>query len=105
MIPIVDRKKRLELHLSVKVKGADEAGHGFDEETRTRNLSAGGLCFESRHHVPVGGRVSLQIAIPDAMRKHFGGQSIYAVNAVVCRVERFEEGAVSRVGARFIGRS
>ena len=54
---------------------------------------------------PVGGRVSLEIAIPDAMRKHFGGQAVYAVNAVVCRVERFEADAVSRIGARFIGRS
>ncbi len=105
MFSIIDRKKRLELHLAMKVRGADEGGHSFDEETRTRNLSAGGLCFESRHHVPVGGRVSLEIAIPDAMRKHFGGQAVYAVSAVVCRVERFEAGDVSRVGARFIGRS
>jgi PilZ domain-containing protein len=105
MFSIIDRKKRLDLHLAVKVRGADEGGHRFDEETRTRNLSAGGLCFESRHHVPVGGRVSLEIAIPDAMRRHFGGQAVYAVNAVVCRVERFEEGAVSRIGARFIVRS
>src|SRR5262245_56756738 len=104
MISIVDRKKRLDLHLPVKVRGADEGGHSFAEETRTRNLSAGGLCFESHHHVPVGGRVNLEIAIPDGMRKHFGGQSIYAVNAVVCRVERFEDGTVSRVGARFVGR-
>jgi hypothetical protein len=104
MISIVDRKKRLELHFAMKVKGADQAGRVFDEETRTRNLSAGGLCFESRHHVPVGGRVSLEIAIPDAMRKRFGGQAVYAVNAVVCRVERFEADAMSRIGARFIGR-
>ncbi|HJS58719.1 MAG TPA: PilZ domain-containing protein [Vicinamibacteria bacterium] len=105
MFSIIDRKKRLELHLAMKVRGADEGGHSFDEDTQTRNLSAGGLCFESRHHVPVGCRVSLEIAIPGAMRKHFGGQAVYAVNAVVCRVERFEDGDVSRVGARFIGHS
>jgi hypothetical protein len=105
MISIVDRKKRLELRLPVKVKGADEGGHSFDEQTRTRNLSGGGVCFESRYHVPVGGRVSLEISIPGGMRKHFGGLTTYEVNAVVCRVERFEEGAVSRIGARFIGRS
>ena len=104
MISIVDRKKRLELHLPVKVKGADEGGNAFSEETRTRNLSAGGVCFESRYHVPVGGRVNLEISIPDGMRKHFGGQAVYEVGAVVCRVERFEDGAVSRIGARFIGR-
>lgn len=104
MVSIVDRKKRLELHLPVKLKGTDEAGHAFAESTRTRNISAGGICFESAYHVPVGDRVSLEISIPDAMRKHFGGQAVYAVTAVVCRIERFEEGAVSRIGARFIGR-
>ncbi len=105
MISIVDRKKRLELHLSVKVEATDEGGHPFVEDTRTRNISAGGLCFESGRHLPVGGRVSLQISIPEAMRKHFGGQAVYSASAVVCRVERFEEGAVSRVGVRFVGKA
>jgi len=105
MISIVDRKKRLELHLPVMVKGMDEGGHAFDEATRTRNISAGGICFESGRHLPMGGRVDLEITIPDGMRKHFGGQAIYAVSAVVCRVERFEDGAVSRIGARFVGRA
>ena len=104
MISIVDRKKRLELHLPVKAKGTDETGHAFMETTRTRNISAGGICFESAYHVPVGGRVSLEISIPDGMRKHFGGQAVYSVSAIVCRVERFEDGAVSRIGARFVGR-
>ncbi len=103
MISIVDRKKRLELHLSVRVQGVDEAGRAFVEDTRTRNISAGGICFESGNHLPVGGRVGLEISIPGAMRKHFGGQPLYSVAAVVCRVERFEEGVVSRVGARFVG--
>ncbi len=105
MISIVDRKKRLELHLPVRVEGTDEAGRAFVENTRTRNISAGGLCFESSRHLPVGGRVRLQIAIPDAMRKHFGGQATYSASAVVCRLERFEDGAVSRVGVRFLGKA
>jgi hypothetical protein len=89
----------------VEVRGNDEAGRAFVEETRTRNISAGGLCFESARHVAVGGRLALVISIPPAMRKHFGGQSVYEANAVVCRVERFEDGAVSRVGVRFVSRT
>jgi hypothetical protein len=105
MISIVDRKRRLGLQLSVRVQGADEGGRAFVEETRTCNISAGGICFESGHHLPVGGRVSLDIAIPEPMRRHFGGRAHYAVGAVVCRVERFEESARSRVGARFVVRN
>jgi hypothetical protein len=105
VISIVDRKRRLGLRLPLKVQGSDLAGRAFVEESHTCNISAGGVCFESGHHLPVGGRVSLDIAIPEAMRKHFGGQPLYSVGAVVCRVERLEESAVSRVGARFVGRA
>lgn len=103
MISIVDRKRRLGLRLPVTVQGSDEAGRAFVEQTHTCNISAGGVCFESGYHLPVGGRLSLAIAIPEAMRRHFGGRPLYSVDAMVCRVERFERGAVSRVGARFLG--
>ena len=102
-ISITDRRKRLDLHLALTIQGEDETGHPFTEATRTRNISASGISFESRRHMPIGGRVHLSITIPAALQKHFGGQPVYETHAVVCRVERFEEARVSRIGARFLG--
>jgi hypothetical protein len=50
----------------------------------------------------VGSRVTLHIQLPPRLRRHFGGKSIYRARAVVCRVERFENQPVSRVGVRFL---
>jgi hypothetical protein len=51
----------------------------------------------------VGSRLVLHIQIPPALRRHFGNRPLYRVRAVVCRVERFQDEATSRVGARFLG--
>jgi hypothetical protein len=102
-ISITDRKKRLDLHLAVAVQGEDEAGRPFREETLTRNISGSGISFESRRHLPIGGRIHLSITIPAQLQKHFGGKAVYGTHAVVCRVERFEDAQVSRIGARFVG--
>lgn len=102
-ISITDRRKRLDLHLALSVQGEDETGRSFTEETRTRNISASGISFETQRHLPIGGRVHLSITIPPPLQKHFGGQPVYKTHAVVCRVERFEEAQVSRIGARFVG--
>jgi len=102
MVSIAERRKRIDLHLDATLQAEDEAGHAFSEETRTRNISASGLSFESRHHLPIGGRVHLEIRIPEPLRKHFGGQALYRAEAIVCRVERFEDAQLSRVGARFV---
>jgi hypothetical protein len=100
---LADRKKRIELHLPMAVDGRDESGLGFREESRTQNISGGGVCFETQRHLPVGGRLALEIRIPEGLQRHFGGHPVYRVKAVVCRVERFEEGKTSRIGARFLG--
>ena len=53
--------------------------------------------------LPVGGRLALRIAVPPALRRHFGGQAVYGVTAVVCRLEHVEGDAHYRVGVRFVG--
>jgi hypothetical protein len=100
---LADRKRRIELHLPVSVDGRDESGSSFREESRTHNISGGGVCFETVRHLPVGERLALEIRIPEGLQRHFGGHPVYRVKAVVCRVERFEESRTSRVGARFVG--
>lgn len=97
------REKRANLKLALEVSGQDAGGAAFADSAQTINISGGGVCFESPRHLLVGTRLLLQIQIPPALRGHFGGQEVYRVWAVVCRVERFEGQASSRVGARFLG--
>ena len=103
MNTITQREKRVGLHLPLDVSGQDATGAPFAESTRSLNISGGGICFETRHHLLVGSRLTLHIQLPPALRKHFGGRPVYRARAVVCRVERFEGQPVSRMGARFLG--
>jgi hypothetical protein len=100
---LVEREKRVGLHLPVEVQGEDTAGVRFTESTRSVNVSGGGICFESHHRIAVGSRLHLAIELPANLRRHFGDKEVYRARAVVCRVERFEGEEAARVGARFLG--
>jgi hypothetical protein len=100
---LVEREKRVSLHLPVEVRGEDAVGVRFTEYTRSVNVSGGGICFESHRHIAVGARLHLSIELPVNLRRHFGNKDVYAARAVVCRVERFEGEEVARIGARFLG--
>ena len=102
MVAIADRKKRVGLQLPLDVSGLEASGAPFAEATRSLNVSGGGLCFECRHTLAVGTRVTVRIALPPPLRKHFGSRPTYRALAVVCRVEHFAGAPVSRVGARFL---
>jgi hypothetical protein len=103
MITITQREKRVGLQLPVEVSGQEAGGTPFAESTHSMNISGGGICFETRHHLLVGSRLTLHIQLPQALRRHFRGRATYRCRAVVCRVERFEGQALSRIGARFLG--
>ena len=103
MPALSERQKRLGLHLPVSVSGRDVSGAPFAEATRTLNVSGGGICFESRQNLQHGLRLTIHVELPQTLRRHFGGRAVYRARAVVCRVERFEGQAVSRIGARFLG--
>ena len=99
---IASRKNRVPLQLDMGVSGRDVAGATFAETTRSLNVSAGGVCFESRARLVVGGMLSLHIQIPDRLRGRFGGRPVYRVRAIVCRVEWLDGQPFARVGARFL---
>ena len=100
---LVEREKRVGLHLPVEVRGEDAGGVRFTEYTRSVNVSGGGICFESHRNVSVGTRLHLTIELPASLRHHFSDKDVYSARAVVCRVERFEGEEVARIGARFLG--
>jgi hypothetical protein len=100
---LIERDKRVGLHLPVEVRGEDASGARFTELTRSLNVSGGGLLFECHHPITVGARLLLSIELPVSLRRHFGNRDTYRARAVVCRVEQREGGDVRRVGARFLG--
>jgi len=100
---LIQREKRVGLHLPVEVRGEDASGTRFTEFTRSVNVSGGGVCFESHRFISVGARLELAIELPVSLRHHFGDKDVYRARAVVCRVERFEGEHASRIGARFLG--
>jgi hypothetical protein len=100
---LIQREKRVGLHLPVEVRGEDSAGVRFTEVTRSVNVSGGGICFESHRKVAVGARLVLTIELPASLRHHFGDKDVYRARAVVCRVEGLEGETMSRIGARFLG--
>ena len=102
-IATIPRARRLDLQLAVEVSGRDHHGRAFTEAARTRNISGGGVCFESSRPLPIGSRVVLRIQVPPSLRRRFGQRPVYRVQAVVCRVESFQGEARARVGARFVG--
>lgn len=97
------RSRRLGLALPLVVGGRDERGRAFSDEAATRNISAGGLCFETARRLPVGARLLLDIRLSPSLRPRFGGRQRYAVRAVVCRIENFSGEGRYRVGVRFLG--
>jgi PilZ domain len=100
---IAQRETRRGLRLPLNVSGRDLRGAPFAEGAETVNISGGGLCFETTRSVSVGGRLDLRIQVPPALRHHFAGRSVYAVKAVVCRVEHLEGASTFKVGVRFLG--
>ena len=97
------RARRLGLALPLLVTGRDERGRAFEEQAETRNISAGGLCFETGRRLPIGARLRLDIRLSASLRPRFGGRARYAVRAVVCRIEHFAGEDRYRVGVRFLG--
>jgi hypothetical protein len=99
---LIEREKRVGLHLPVEVRGEDRAGSRFIEMTRSLNVSGGGICFESHRNLSVGTRLELLIDLPVSLRRHFGNRDVYRARAVVCRVEKAGGDGSSRIGARFL---
>src|SRR5271156_5219928 len=100
MARITVREKRVGLRLPLEVSGHDAGGAAFAESSRSVNVSGGGLCFETGRTLVVGARMTVQVALPPLLRKHFGGKAVYRARAVVCRVEQSLGVAISRVGVR-----
>ena len=103
MSTLASRQKRVGLQLPLAVAGRDAGGARFSDDTRTVNVSGGGLAFETERDIQMGSRLDLSIQLPPPLRHHFGGRAVYGVRAVVCRVERRQGAARARIGVRFLG--
>ena len=61
---MVEREKRMGLHLPVEVRGEDAGGVRFTEYTRSVNISGGGVSFTSPREFKDGDRLALKIILP-----------------------------------------
>ena len=102
MSPIVDRRRRVPLHLPVRLRVTDPPS-SFIEHTHSLNVSGGGLCVSSHQKLELGTRVELAIDLPRPLRRHFGNRAVYRAGGVVCRIERLGDEPIARVGVRFLG--
>jgi hypothetical protein len=103
MTQLSDRQRRLGLQLPLHVSGEDASGARFVEHVQSLNVSGGGVGFESLRPFEVGSRVSIRVEIPPPLRERFGGRSLYAARAIVCRSQHLPANDSFRVGARFLG--
>lgn len=103
MLELAERQRRLGLELPLHVSGEDEAGDRFVEHTQSLNISGGGVGFESPRRLEVGAHVAIRIDIPPALRERFGGRSVYAARAIICRSQHLPQRDAYRVGVRFLG--
>ena len=103
MSTLASRQRRVGLTLPLEVRGTDSRGDSFVEMTRSLNVSGGGLLFKTGRTLIVGSSLRISIQVPPALRRHFLGRGVYKVRGVICRVERFQDEPVSRVGVRFVG--
>ena len=88
---LVEREKRVGLHLPVEVRGEDAAGvplhgvHALRERERRRHPASRATATSRSAR-----GCDLAIELPVSLRHHFGDRDVYRARAVVCRVERFE---------------
>ena len=102
MSRIVDRSRRVPLHLPVRLRVSDPPS-SFIEHTHSLNVSGGGLCVSSHQKLELGTRVELAIDLPRPLRRHFANRAVYRARGVVCRIERLADEPAARVGVRFLG--
>lgn len=94
---------RLGLRLPVEVAGDDATGEPFVEETRSLNISGGGILLVTSHALRIGARIVLHVELPVVLRRYFADRATYHCRAVVCRAEPVAGTGRWRVGARFLG--
>lgn len=96
-----DRARRLDLALPIGVKGRDSSGADFHESGVTVNVSSSAVCFETAGRHEIGAAIEVEIALPEELRRHFGGRETYRARCLVYRVE--PAGERWRTVARFAG--
>jgi PilZ domain-containing protein len=89
------RKKRVQVGVSIRVKGADIYGNLIDETTESINFSAGGTCFFLKKRIRVGMTVALGIVLPPDLKT-------YHTTGIITRVEADQAQPRFKYGIRFV---
>ena len=88
------RKRRVQVSVSIIVKGLDRFGNRYEETTQSINFSAGGTCFFLKQRIQVGTTVALGITLPIDLKT-------YTTTGQVTRVEAVPGTLRFKYGIRF----
>ena len=88
------RKRRVEVSVSIIVRGLDRFGNRYEETTKSINFSAGGTCFFLKQRIRVGTTVALWITLPTDLKT-------YSTTGQVTRVEAVPGTLRFKYGIRF----
>ena len=89
------RKRRVQVSVSIIVKGLDRFGNRYEEPTQSINFSAGGTCFFLKQRIRVGTTVALGITLPTDLKT-------YITTGQVTRVEAGQGALGFKYGIRFL---
>ncbi len=88
------RKRRVQVSVSIIVRGLDRFGNRYEETTQSINFSAGGTCFFLKQRIRVGTTVALGITLPTDLKT-------YNTTGQVTRVEAGQGVLGFKYGIRF----
>jgi hypothetical protein len=94
------RERRVEVQLTLKIRGTDTDGVGFEEITKTESVCRGGLSFATHRRIVQG--ADLEIAIPVPARGNESAGEFNTRGRVVAVVVAQDQ-RQRRIGVEFTG--
>src|SRR5437867_6757933 len=95
------RKKRVEVKIPIRVKGADIWENSFEEVTRSVNVTSDGACFLLKNNIKPGSILELSLPLPRHMQKSVAPNAVYKTVGFVSRVEFTKTLQTLRVAVKF----
>lgn len=95
------RKKRVDVNIPIRVKGADVWRNPFEEVTKSIDVSSDGACFLLKHNVKPGSMLELSLPLPRHLQKGVFPRTVYKVIGFVTRVQVTQAAQTLRIAVKF----
>jgi hypothetical protein len=94
------RERRVEVQLTLKIRGTDTDGISFEETTKTENVCRGGLSFATQRRIGPGADLEISIPVPPRGNEPPGE---FTTRGRVVAVVLAQDQRRRRVGVEFTG--